>query len=809
VGALKPLLGAGLALGGVALGARGLLRRPLPRPGLVRVAGLDDEVEILRDRWGVPHIYARTERDLFFANGVVHVEDRLWQMELNRRAATGRLSELFGAVTLEADRMLRRFGFGRTARRELETLDPESRAVLESYAAGVNWAIETRPRPLEMLLLRHRPEPWTPLDTLAWAKLMGWSLTVNWDTELARMQLASGIGPELAAELEPHYPLGGWLSGQGEALGRAAGPLLESYARLQELTGLGKLGGSNAWAVAPSRSDSGSAILANDVHLAPQMPSVWYELSLDARDAAGRGLHVVGASLAGIPGIVTGHNGRIGWGYTASLVDVQDLYVERLHPDDPRRFRRGDGWEEAEVVVEEIRVKGQPRWQTEEVLVSSNGPVVTPLVPGVDVVLSLRAVPLEVGSSFAPGIRLMRATGLSDFRAAMADWVTPSLGVVYADVEGNIGFQIVGRVPRRDRGDGTVPAPGWDPAYAWQGYIPFDELPGRFNPPEGFVATANNRPVGDDYRYPIGCDWCDSYRIGRIVELLRQRPKHSPESFRAIQLDVTSGAAGALIAAVARILGDEQPIDPLEREALRLLRQWDGRLAADSAPAALYELFRTKLLRFLYSPQLGDLVDLYLGAPAHGRATVSSFAWRASSRLIGALADPDEPERRGHRGLSWRDLILICLGEAVSELRQRLGEEIGCWSWGALHRLSIEHPIARNRPLRRLLNRGPYPVGGDIDTPLQIAAPAYRGGAGPIAWVPSHRLIVDFADVAGARSMHTTGQSGQPGSRHYDDFLPMWLRGEYHPLLWERADVEEQIESETRLLPTDELWPRP
>jgi penicillin amidase len=758
----------------------------------------------LRDRWGVPHLYARSDHDLFFANGVVHAEDRLWQMELNRRAATGRLSEMFGERTVEVDRMMRRLGFARVARAEIELLDPQSRAALEAYVAGVNWAMEARQRPFEMHLLRHWPEPWTLVDTLAWAKLMGWTLSVNWDTEVARVRLLKRLGPVIASELEPLYPAGGWITAHGEEIATATGSLVDSFRELSEVTGLGWLSGSNAWAVAPERSASGAAMLANDMHLAPGMPAVWYELSLSTD-----GLHCVGCSLPGIPGIVVGHNGRIAWGFTASLADVQDLFVEQVHPQDSRRFRRGDGWEQAHVVVEEIRVKGKPRWQTEEVLTGSNGVIMTDLLPGGDATIAMRAAPLEASRTFSAGMRLMRARGWAEFREAMADWGTPSLGVAYADADGNVAYQMVGQLPMRGAGDGSVPVPGWDAAYAWRGWVPFEELPSRLNPTEGFIATANNKPHGDDYPYAIGADWCDRYRVGRIVELLRARQKHDRASFRAIQLDTTSVAARDFVAEVVRILADEQPVDPLEREALRILRVWDGNLAPDSAPAVVYELLRMQLLRFLYTPQLGDLVDVYLGAAPGGRAGGSSYSWRQSSRLVASMRDAEWPEKRGHAGLSWRDVVLICLGGAVTRLRLEHGEDAGGWDWGRVHQLTFEHPLARAaQPLRRLLNRGPFRVGGDVDTPMQIGAPGYRPD-GAVSWVPSYRQIVDFADVRGAQSIHTTGQSGHPGSRHYADLMPMWLAGEYHPMLWERADVEANLESESRLLPTDELWPKP
>lgn len=796
----------GLALGAAALGVRRTTRRALPRPGIRRVAGLDDEVEILRDRWGVPHVYARTEHDLFFGNAVVHAEDRLWQMEINRRAALGRLSEVFGESTFEIDRFMRRIGIGRAARAEVELLDGDTRAALEAYVAGVNWAMESRPRPIELLLVRHHPEPWTLVDSLAWAKLMGWGLAVNWDAELARLRLLHHLGPERAAEVDALYPTGAWLTADyGGSVDRAARQVLESYQSVRDLTGLGSLGGSNAWAVSASRSATGGALLAGDPHLAPGMPATWYEISLDATDPNGDGYRVAGASLAGLPGVVIGHNGHIAWSVTASLADVQDMYVEQVDPANPRRFRRGDGWEEARLVREEIRVKGRPRWHTEEVLVSSNGPVVSPLFGPDAPVLSLRASGLDAAQTLSAGVRLNRARGWEEFRAAMADWAIPSLSVVYADRAGNVGYQMVGRIPRRKKGVGALPAPGWDPDYGWDGYLTLDELPHVFNPPGGVVANANNRPSGDECEHAIGVDWCDAWRIGRIAELLRERDKHDVDSMARIQLDVTSTAAREIVARLRRSLADERPIDPLEREALPRLLAWKGELSTDSAEAAIYGLMRVKLLRFLHGPEMGDVLDVYLGERAHRYGGLSSFAWRASSALIRALDDPSWVEKCGHVGLTWRDALLIALGEAVSELRLKQGESIDGWRWGVAHTIAFDHPLSRVKQLKPFLSRGPFPIGGDVDTPLQAGAAAGRVG-GNVSWAPSYRQVVDFGDLRRSVSVLPTGQSGQPASPHYDDQLPLWLRGRYHPMLWDRADVEEHMTAETRLIPTDERW---
>ena len=791
----------------VAAIGRAVGRRSLPRAGIVRIAGIDGEIEVLRDRWGIPHIYASSSHDLFFANGVVHAEDRLFQMEINRRAATGRLSEIFGALTYGVDRFIRHIGIHRVAREEIGLLDAESLSRLRAYVAGVNWVIESRPRPLEFLALRHRPDPWTEVDTLAWAKLMGWTLGTNWESELARVRLIEQVGPAAAADLEPIYPDWGWMSAGGDGKQHAVGSVNRSYDDLLAITGLSRIGGSNAWAVAARRSVSGGALLANDMHLAPSMPSPWYAIHLESHADCDE-FRAAGASLPGVPGIIVGHNGSVAWGFTASLADVQDLYVQRPHPEDPRRFARGGGWEDARVVIEEIRVRGEPRWRREEVVLTSQGPIITPLIEGATVPLALQTSSLIPMATLSAGFRMLRARNVREFRESLRGWGMPSVGVVFADTAGSIGVQTTGAIPLRGRGDGSVPQPGWEADFAWKGMISFDELPGAVDPEEGFVATANNRPASLDYPYAIGTDWCDGYRIGRIVELLRERASHDLHSMRAIQLDVRSNAARDLLARSRRVLDGEEPLDPFERRVWRRMVAWSGDLDGASPEALVYQAYRVFLLRFLYGNMLGDLLDVYLGAAPHGGLHGTSFTWRLSSRLIRGMEDGDLPRRVGHRDLTWRDIVLICFGEAVSHLRVKHGDEIDTWSWGGERRLSFEHPVGRTKILRRLFSRGPVTVGGDVDTPNQVAGNSHSVG-GPINWIPSFRFIVDLANLDRTMFMFTCGQSGQPASRHYDDLVAPWSRGDYLRLLWSRADVESHLARETRLIPSDEIWPPP
>ena len=506
---------------------RWLSRRRLPQTaGTLRLPGLEAAVEVVRDRWGVPHIYAESTHDLMVAQGFVHAQDRLWQMDFQRRLVAGRLAEVLGAVAAPVDRWFRTIGMRRVAEQEVSLIDAGVRADLEAYAAGVSSRIARGRLPVEFTLLRYRPEPWTVADTLSWIKMMSWDLSVNWETELLRARLIARLGPERAAELEPEYfacwprvvPPGVEYSAIGSAALRRAGaarPLAGPSAR----EGLG----SNNWALAGSRTTTGAPILANDMHLQMGMPCIWYENHL-----AGGDLDVTGVTFPGIPGVISGHNGHVAWGFTNGFPDVQDLYVERLRRTDDGRVQyeyRGE-WLDAQVVREEIRVKGGGT-VVEQVVITRHGPIINGLAPDLagEQPLALRWTSLEPDRMVEGLHGMSRAKNCLEFREALRDWTAPVQNTVYADTEGNIAYSFPGKVPIRARGDGRVPVPGWTGEYEWTGYIPYEELPHLYNPPQGYIATANNRVVDEAYPYHIGLEHCTGDRAQRIVELIEARDK--------------------------------------------------------------------------------------------------------------------------------------------------------------------------------------------------------------------------------------------------------------------------------------------
>lgn len=766
------------------------LRKNGPGGETIAVSGLWAPVEVRRDRWGIPHIYAENQLDLFFAQGYVHAQDRLWQMELNRRVAAGRLSELFGTRTLEVDRFMRRIGLRRAAAAEAAILEQEEREVLDAYCAGVNAFLGSHrwQLPIECLFLRIRPESWSPVDCLAWSKLMSLTISVNWDGELLRARFVQALGPERAAELEPLYPADHPLSvpSPGEAYAGIDPSVVEKLRDVQSYLGAG-FGGSNAWAVDGSRSISGKPLLAGDPHLAPQVPDIWYECHLVAPE-----LTVTGATLPGLPGVIIGHNGAVAWGVTAGMVDVQDTYLERIDPERPHWYEYRGHWELGQTVREVIRVRGQTEPMVEEVLITRHGPIITPMLRDETRAIALRSLVLDANHPIAAGLLLNRARNWEEFQAALRRWAVPVMNFVYADTAGNIGYALGGKVPLRARGHGLVPAPGWTGEFEWTGFLRFEDLPRTLNPKSGMVLSANNRIAGPDYPFHIEGEWVDGYRAQRIADMLKAQEHHDIAGFETMLQDVFSIPGKK----VAEILGELSPerMRPGVRHALHQLRIWDGRMTADSAAAAIYEAFRLRLLRNLLRPYLGDLLDDYFGGAVHGLAYTGTYLLRSSSFLMRRITAREPHWLEGTGCATWDDLLMKSLEEALAELRERLGEDTRSWSWGRLHTVAFTHALGRGRALAALFNLGAWPLGGDLDTILQTVF-SHRQPYQVRSWMPSYRQIVDLSDVRRSVAIHTPGQSGRPGNPHYADLLRLWHEGRYHPMLWDRTDVEAHTES--------------
>jgi penicillin amidase len=772
------------------VGLTWLSRRRLPQiEGSLNLPGIMDNVEVLRDRWGIPHIYARTAHDLFFAQGFVHAQDRLWQMEAHRRLARGRLSELFGEISLDTDRTTRTFGFHRLGKADWENASDEVREAILAYSEGVNAFLDHPDSkwPVEFTLLGHRPEPWQPEDTTSFARVMIWQLSHAWYGEIVRAQIMEKVGQERAAELEIHYPEVNPIVLPDGIVFNKLDP--DCHLRKAEGPFLKRGLGSNAWAISGQRTNTGKAYLCNDMHLPISLPSLWYEMHLTAD-----GLNVIGATLPGMPLVMVGHNARIAWGMTLAFTDCEDLFIEKMDPQNLHRYQFKGEWMEAEVLPEIIQVKGRTKPFREEVILTRHGPIVSDVVGFPDQRVAVHSMALRPGPAIQGWMNLNKAGNWDEFVEAMRLIEAPQLGVAYGDVDGNIGYWATGKVPVRAKGDGSVPAVGWTGEYEWVEEVPFEEMPHALNPERGYVLTCNHRITPDDYPHFLGNVWMNGYRAQRIEQVLKSKDPLSEEDFRALHVDYTCPPGVDFVAQLADVTSQ----DPDVQLALRYLRDWDGRLTEDSIGGTIYEVARYTLIRNLLEPGLGvELAFRVMGQGFHPLlATASEFYGHDSVTMLRLLENPDSwwVEKAGGRE-AW---ISKSLKEAMEWLQEELGPDASTWKWGRIHRAVFAHTLGLQKPLDQVFNRGPFPIGGDTDTPCQTAMHPHDPYDNN-AWAPSFRQIVDLGDLSRAVSIVPGGQSGHVGSPHYDDLIEPWLRGEYHPMLWTREQVEGNLEGKLTL----------
>jgi penicillin amidase len=748
----------------------------------VTVPGLAGRVRIETDGFGIPTIRATTAADAIFALGYVHARDRLWQMEFQRRIGSGRLAEILGERLVATDRFLRTIGFRRAAADSLRALDRQTRGELEAYVGGVNaYLASSSARPIEFLLLRIRAEPFDAVDCLSWAKLMAWDLaSSNAANEIRRVRFAAAVGAARAGELFPAVPSEPTIIQDGEwnavsdfrlpvpAAGRAAevfpgsglrapdcDALLRRFALLDDLGFGGETVGSNSWVLAGSRTKSGRPILANDPHLGLRTPSVWYLARLEAP-----GLSVAGATFPGLPTVIIGHNARIAWGLTSLEPDVQDLYLERADPADPGRYFHAGAWRRFETRAEAIRVRGGPD-RVFEVRSSIHGPVVTDVLEGarsLPAPAALRWTGLDPGDTTSEGFAAInRAGNWAEFLAAASKLHAPGQNLIYADIDGHIGYTASGAIPIRPRKDGLLPVSG-EGADDWSGYVPFEELPRVFDPPRGFLVTANNRVVSERYPYLLTADWPEPYRARRITDRVLSRDVSSLEDVRAIQQDVVSLQAEDLLP----LLLDTRPAGPASARALEQLRRWDRAFTPDSAAAAVYAAWYARLSE-MPQDELGS-------TPAGGvRSRFLINALRADSPWCD---DARTPARE-----TCADFKTATLARAVSDLERKLGGDPARWAWKRLHRARFPHGVFDRVPLLSRAFSLEAGAGGDAST---VNVGAYRrDGSFLMTDGPSYRQIVDLSDFSRSLYVHTTGQSGNVFDPAYRNLLPLWRDGRY------------------------------
>lgn len=815
--------------------------------GEISLPGLDGQVDIYRDSMGIPHIYATTLHDLFMAQGYVHAQDRFWQMDFWRHIGSGRLAEMFGKSQVKTDAFLRTLNWRGLAEQEYEMLSSESRAILNAYAEGVNAYIAGR-QPVELSLeyailtgLLNRGytiEPWTPIHTLTWAKAMAWDLRGNMGAEIERAILLKTLSPEQIDELFPPYPADHpRIVPELEARDSIRKPgysildtrisnleypisnledLLSNLSLLDPLLGPSGAGiGSNSWAVSGKLTTTGMPLLANDPHLGIQMPSIWYQVGLHCRPKSEAcPFSVGGFSFAGVPGVVIGHNDRIAWGFTNTGPDVMDLYILKVNPANPNQYEFNGNWLDFETQTETVRVAGSEAVEV-RVRVSRFGPVIsdtygplqddfepeekaTPFKDqaGIELpetyAIALRWTALQPGSVFEAIWGFNKAQNWDEFRAAGRNFIVPAQNLLYADVEGNIGYQMPGLIPIRKSGDGRYPVPGWTDEYDWTGYIPFEELPYAFNPPSGYIVTANNQVPPNSYPYLVTTDWDYGFRAARIVEMIENAPgKIDIAYIQKMQGDNRNLNAESLVPALTVL----QPRFEKKNEslALQMLQNWDYRNDMDSQAAAVFEWFWWNLT-----------LEIFDELPKPYRPEGGSRWYEVTRRLLQQPNSAWWDDQTTPNTTETRDDILArAFSKSVEQIEQEYGKNPAQWpAWGDLHTSTFRNATLGKSgiaPIENLFNRGPFRTAGG--KALVNATGWAIGQSFQTDWLPSMRMIVDLSSLENSLTVHTTGQSGHAYHPHYIDMADLWRNIQYYPMLWNEQSITESAEGHLRLIP--------
>ena len=752
------------------------LKKSLPQvSGELSIPGIKDTVQILRDSYGVPHIYAKNEPDLYFALGYAMAQDRLWQMDFSRRLGQGRLSEIFGEDFVKVDRYFRML----TAAGVNTEIPAEFAVTLQSFTNGLNAYLKTHKDrlPIEFKLLRYEPEPWQVDDYISIVKVITWALSVGWNTDLTAATILKWVGDPMFKEAFPSWPGHAPLIIPEKTIALSSIPDLsiEAARIIERLIPLHSAGASNNWVVAGKKSVSGKPMLANDAHLPLTNPSFWWEVHLVCPT-----IDASGFAATGLPGIPIGHNRHVAWGVTNVMVDDVDFFVEKINPDNPRQYWYKDRWEDMKVKVETIRVKGKDPVKA-EILLTRHGPIVN------EPRANLKESPISARWTFTETLQpvqaaslLLKARDIEEVKEALRYWEVPGQNFVFADTNGNIGYWCCATVPIRLKGDGLLPVPGWTGEYEWNGYVPFEERPHLINPESGFIATANNKVTDNNYPYLISRYWEPTDRITRIVQLLKEKEKLSVNDLKQMHQDVYCPQAAELTPKIIQVL--EKRFSSEEgKKAKDILSRWDFKMAKDSAGACLFEMTYRKMMGNIFKDELGeDLFEKYLKTSVFPSRAVRAMVENGSSPWFDNI---NTPEKEG-----LEEIITLSMSQTLSELKETLGSEMEKWEWGKIHTLTFEHALGKKKPLDLIFNLGPFPVGGSLLTvnkkKYSLHDP-YHANHGV-----SMRMIVDFADMDGALHVLPTGESGQLKSPNYQDQIPLYLSGRYHPSWTDRTEAE-------------------
>jgi penicillin amidase len=739
--------------------------------GELAVPGLKEPVTVLRDRHGVPHIYAANQDDLFFAQGFVTAQDRLFQMDWWRRVAVGETAAVLGKVGLESDRFARLVKYRGDTDAEWASYGPDTRQIATAFTRGINACIEHfgDRLPIEFQILGYRPGKWQPEDCLG--RMAGIVMVHNFTSEVSRAELINAVGLEKARLLAPTDPVRAFAPAAGLDLAGIDRSILASYTAATAPVKLrladGDTDGSNNWVIDGTLSASGKPMLANDPHRALALPALRYLVHLSAP-----GWNVIGSGEPALPGVAIGHNEHLAWGITIVGTDQSDLYVEETDPQDPQRYRVGDRWEKMTVLREQVAVRGEAKPVEIELRFTRHGPVLHEDAKR-HRAYALRWAGAEPGGAgYLGSLALDRASGKQEFLKAVRAWKLPSENIVYADTDGNIGWVAAALTPVREHGDGLLPVPGAKGDFEWNGFLEVKDLPQEHNPARHFVVTANHNILPAGYPHAIGYEWANGYRFARLRERLEAKKKFTLDDFQSMQHDNTSLPGRRLTRLAAKLDPEDASLQPLLKE----VGDWDGVLGRESRPAAVYSVWLQELLTEFFRTQVPNEQLLNFVRGGYGVEV-----------LLAALEKPDRTWF-GDEPAAGRDRLLRrTFAAAVAKLKTLLPGGPDGWTWGKLHTATFVHPLAAGPEYAQAFNLGPVRRGGDGLTPNNGR---YNDKFQQIHGA-SYRQVFDLADWDRGLATSVPGQSGQPGSPHYGDLLPLWAEGQYFPLPFSRAKVEQ------------------